>query len=502
MRFKNRYHSITALIIGFVFPMAAFAAERSVIVGFHLKPGQSEQELIRGIGGTIDHAYRLIPAIAVRLPEQALDQLRQHPLVAYVEDDKTVMVAEPIHVDFLLQRSFSSAAIATDIEYQDAWSVLHIGSKEVHQKGLTGTEIKVAVIDTGIDYNHEDLAANYRGGYDFIYGDDDPFDDSWNSHGTHIAGTIGAERNGIGVVGVAPEVSLYAVKSLDAAGFGTVSTIVSGIQWALDNDMDIANISIAGIDSQVLQAATDAAYAEGLLIVAAAGNTFGGPVSFPGGYDSVIAVTATDQMDLRAFGSPIDPRVELAAPGVGIWSTVQYYGYNWQSGTSQAAAHVTGVAALVMSAGVEDLNSDGLVNNKDVRLRLQMTAVDLGVQGRDDEYGFGLVNAAEAAVPPPFLSLNLVRERSWFESMERVVLEDASYQITIENDSLRGMVGLVFENHRFREDLLIRERFVNKEGDLPQKVIIDLDATGTTFKVLLIPFGKVDTSAKITIRKQ
>lgn len=502
MCFKNRYHSIVVLIVGFVFPMAVVAAERSVIVGFHQKPGKSEQELIRGFGGIVGDVYKLIPAIPAKLPEQALAKLRQHPHVAYIEDDKTVTLVAPTNADFSLQGSFSAEALATDSEYQDAWGVLHIGSQEVHQKGLTGAEIKIAVIDTGIDYNHEDLAANYRGGYDFIFNDEDPFDDSWNSHGTHIAGIIAAEANGIGVVGVAPEVSLYAVKSLDAGGFGSVSTIVSGIQWALDNDMDIANISIAGIDSPVLQAATDAAYAKGLLIVAAAGNTFGGPVAFPGGYDSVIAVAATDPMDLRGFGSPIDSRVELAAPGLGIWSTAQNYGYNWLSGTSQAAAHVSGVAALVMSAGVEDLNSDGLVNNKDVRLRLQMTAVDLGVQGHDDEYGFGLVNAVDAAVPPNFLSLDLVRERTWFESLEWIMLEDASYEITIVNDSLEGMIGLIFEDQRIRDDLVYRKRFANHEEGVPEKTIIELDVTGAAFKVLLLPFGEVGSSAKIMIRRQ
>ena len=501
MVFKNR-HLVAALFMSLVFSATTFAAEYSVIVGFHQQPGQSEEELIQRLGGSVDRLYRLIPAIAAKLPEQALTELRENPLVAYVEEDKTVTTIEPTYTPLML-KSFSAESVADESEYQEAWSVQHIGSKEAHDKGITGREVKVAVIDTGIDYNHEDLDANYRGGYDFIYDDDDPFDDSWNSHGTHIAGIIGAEVNGSGVVGVAPEVSLYAVKSLDGGGFGTLGTIVAGIQWAVDNGMDIINLSIAGVDSQVLQEACDAAYEAGLLIVAAAGNTFSGAVTSPAAYDSVIAVTGTDQTDQRGFFSPLDPKVELAAPGLGIRSTAQYNGYAELSGTSQAAAHVTGTAALALSAGVGDVNGDGWVDNRDVRQRLQATAVDLGESGRDDEYGYGLVNAAEAAVVvPPAESITLVRESTWFDSLEVVTLKDAPYQISLQNDSLDAVFILVIENHRIRRDLGTGRFFNDLRGDAPQQITFDLDASDTAFKIIFIPLGSIDASANITIQKQ
>ncbi len=403
----NPICSIVALFICFAFPTTTFAAEYSVIVGFHQQPGQPEQDLIQGVGGTVDRVYCLIPAIAAKLPGQAMIELRGNPLVAYVEEKKVVTTIELTYTPLVLE-SFTAELIADDTEYQATWSVQHIGSKEAHDRGITSREVKVAVIDTGIDYNHEDLNANYRGGYDFIYNDADPMDDSWNSHGTHIAGIIGAEANGIGVVGVAPEVSLYAVKSLDGGGFGTPGTIVAGIQWAVDNGMDIVNLSISGPDSPVLQEACDAAYEAGVLIVAAAGNTFSGAATFPDAYDSVIAVTGTDLMDQRGFFAPIDPKVELAAPGLSIWSTSQYNGYTELHGTSQSAAHVTGTAALVLSAGVGDANNDGRVDNRDLRQRLQTTAVDLGEPGRDEQYGYGLVSAA--VIPP--ISINLIREQA------------------------------------------------------------------------------------------
>ncbi|MCF6209192.1 MAG: S8 family peptidase [Gammaproteobacteria bacterium] len=499
MTFKNKYISAaTFFFMSITFSATALTAEYSVIIGFHQQPGQPEQELIRRAGGTVDRVYRLIPAIVAQLSEQAMAELREHPLVAYVEEDQVVTTIELPYIA-MIQKPFSIESFAEDSEYQDAWGVQHIDSKVAHDKGITGKEIKVAVIDTGIDYNHEDLDANYRGGYDFIYDDDDPMDDSWNSHGTHIAGIIGAEANGTGVVGVAPEVSLYAVKALDGGGFGTLGTIVASIQWAVENDMDIINLSLAGIDSQILQEACDAAYAAGVLIIAAAGNTFGAAAAFPGAYDSVIAVTGTDPADQRGFYTPIDPAIELAAPGLGIRSTAQYNGYIEQSGTSQSAAHVTGTAALVMAAGVGDVNSDGVIDNRDVRQQLQMTAIDLGKPGRDEEYGFGLVDVSEATTFPSVTSISLVREPTWSDSLKTTTLEDTFYQITLENDSLDAVLLLVVENDRLRMDLMAVHIFNSPGEDYPQQVSFDLDATGTTFKLIFVPFGSIGAFADITI---
>ncbi len=499
MAVKNKHISIAIFFfMSITLSAATLAAESSFIIRFHQPPGQTEQELIQRAGGAIDRIYRLIPAIVARLPEQAVIELRENPLVAYVEKDQVVATTEPPYTS-LIQKSFSTESLATDGEYQDAWGVSHIGSKIAHDKGITGKEIKVAVIDTGIDYTHEDLDANYRGGYDFIFNDDDPMDDSWNSHGTHVAGIIGAEANGTGVVGVAPEVSLYAVKALDGGGFGSLETIVAGIQWAVDNDMDIINLSIAGLDSQVLQEACDAAHAAGVLIIAAAGNTFGAPAGFPAAYDSVIAVTGTDPADQRGFYTPIDPSIELAAPGLGIRSTTQYNGYVEQSGTSQSAAHVTGLAALVMAAGVVDVNNDGLVNNLDVRQQLQTTAVDLGEPGRDEQYGFGLVDVNEATTFPSITSINLVREPTWSDSLKTTSLEDAFYQINIDNDSLAAVLVLVIENHRLRMDLAEIHIFNSPGEDYPQQVSFDLDASGTAFELIFVPFGSIAAFANITI---
>ncbi|MEA3324981.1 MAG: S8 family peptidase, partial [Euryarchaeota archaeon] len=337
-------------------------------------PIPSEKALIHSERGFVKHEYRLIPAVSASLSEQAINDMRKNPRVAYIEDDVIL-------------------TIATD-EYVNSPGVSRIGCEMAHNNGIDGTGVKVAVIDTGMDYTHEDMDANYKGGYDFVSDDPDPFED-YNSHGTHVAGIIAAERNGVGVVGVAPNVSLYAVRVLDSAGFGTASWVIAGIEWAVDNDMDVVVMSLGtSKDSQSLRDACCNASGAGVLLVAAAGNTHGGDVTYPARYDSVIAVTATDPDDDRASLSPIGQEIELAAPGVDIRSTVVGgSSYGNLSGTSQAAPHVAGTAALIISSNLSDVNDDGVVNNEDVRLQLQSMAQDLGDPGKDDTYGYGLVDA-------------------------------------------------------------------------------------------------------------
>ncbi len=307
-------------------------SQRDVIIGFHQMPETSGGISIRSESGVVvKHEYRLIPAVSARLSEQAIDRMRNNPGVAYIEDDVIL-------------------AIATD-EYVNSTGVGCINSKMMHNSGIDGTGVKVAVIDTGIDYTHEDLDSNYKGGYDFVFSDSDPFDDSYNSHGTHVAGILAAERNGVGVVGVAPNASIYAVKVMDGSGYGLVSWLIAGIEWAVENDIDVVVISSGTEeDSQPLRDACRNAYDSGVILVAAAGNTYGGNVTYPARYDSVIAVTATDLNGSRAPFSPIGPEIELAAPGVNILSTTRDNSYGYLSGTSQAAPHVAGTAALIISS--------------------------------------------------------------------------------------------------------------------------------------------------------
>jgi subtilisin len=345
----------------------------AVLIGFRHTPGPSEQALVRTQAGVIKYSYHLVPAIAASIPEQARAALLANSAVTRIEVDGTVT--------------------AFDAELDSAWGVKRIGAGLVHDALNKGAGVKVAIIDTGIDRTHPDLDANYKGGKDFVNGDDDPMDD--HGHGTHVAGIIAAEDDGAGVVGVAPEAWLYALKILDSSGSGSDSDMIAAMEWAVDNHMDVVNLSLGTPTDPgtLVQQAFDDAASAGIVTVAAAGNRnwiyilFGleMPVQWPAAYESVIAVSAMTSADAWASFSCSGPEVELAAPGDSIYSTIPG-GYAVMSGTSMAAPHVTGTAALVIAAGYSN-----------VRARLADTADDFGTSGRDPYYGCGLVDADEAA---------------------------------------------------------------------------------------------------------
>jgi len=352
------------------------------LVGFREKPGLPEQALVNSMGGKIKYTYHLVDAMAVSLPQQAIDALQKNPKIRYVEPDGLVSVL--------------------DTELDNSWGVKRIGAGLVHDALNKGAGVKVAVIDTGIDYNHPDLYSNYQGGYDFVNDDSDPMDD--HGHGTHVAGTIAALDDGMGVVGVAPEAHLYALKVLSSSGSGSYSDVIAALEWCVDNGIQVTNNSYgsagdAGIS--VKKAFDNTYYNYGIINVSSAGNSgdssgSGDTITYPARYDSVIAVAATNQSDLRTSWSSTGPDLEISAPGLSIYSTLIGGGYGTKSGTSMASPHVAGTVALMIAAGVSD-----------IRGQLQSTADDLGAAGCDSQYGYGLVNAAEAAgedggeTPPP-----------------------------------------------------------------------------------------------------
>ena len=371
-----------------------------VFVSFDRNPGHAEEELVRAFGGIVKYNYNIVPAIAASVPESSIQGLLNNPRITNIEPDGIVY--------------------AIDAELDRVWGVKRIGSGTVHDGGNKGKGVKVGIIDSGIDYYHLDLDANFAGGYDFVNKDTDPLDDY--GHGTHVAGIVAAEDNDSGVVGVAPEASLYALKVLDSSGGGSWSDVIAAMDWAVTNNLQVVNLSLGSSQDPgaTVKAAFDKAEAKGLVIVAAAGNSGnikgkGNNVIYPAKYASVIAVAATDSNDQRASWSSTGDEIELAAPGVSVLSTwndadsphdPQPYildgdYYKEGSGTSMASPHVAGSAALVIAAGIGDANKNGFINDE-VRQALDNTALDLGDTGRDQLYGFGLVNvaAAVAYVPP------------------------------------------------------------------------------------------------------
>ncbi|WP_339251861.1 S8 family serine peptidase [Sporosarcina sp. FSL W8-0480] len=261
----------------------------------------------------------------------------------------------------------------------------------------TGKGVKVAVLDSGIDVNHRDL--NVKGGYCSMNNDcpfDVPYDDD-NGHGTHVAGIIAALANQTGIVGIAPEVELYSIKALNGFGVGSTNSLIDGIDWAIKQKIDILNLSITTEkDDPALETALKKAYDQGMLIVGSGGNNGGektGTVMYPAKYDSVIAVAAVKSDLTKLKNSATGKEIDIAAPGESIFSTYPMKwdfedskadGYTRLSGTSMATAHVTGILALYKERFPT-------LTNTELRKLIVDSAKDLGEPGRDEIFGYGLI---------------------------------------------------------------------------------------------------------------
>ena len=334
-----------------------------------------------------------IEAIVLQLPSTSL--------TAFVEEARRMNLASYIEPDMKVQVLFEP----NDPYWNLQWGPRRIEANWAWNTTVGDSSVVVAVVDTGIDYGHPDLTNNYVPlGYDWVNNDNDPLDDF--GHGTHCAGIIAAVlNNSLGVAGLA-QVKIMAEKCFDSWGYGYWDWIANGIIHAVDAGADIISMSFGWYaESKLLHDAIKYAYDSGVLLIAAAGNDYTTMKLYPAGYDEVIAVAATDWYDNTAYFSNWGDWIELAAPGVDIYSTMPTYyvtmndwgysmNYDYMSGTSMACPHVAGVAALIWS----------LHPNKTrdwVRLWLCYTADDLGAPGFDIYYGCGRINARKAVEEPP-----------------------------------------------------------------------------------------------------
>ena len=321
-------------------------------------------------------------AMTVRMAKRAATALSKNRNVRYVEENGTMYA----------------------LGQTTPWGVDRVDADVAHANGETGSGADVAIIDTGIDSDHPDLQANLGKGKSFVACEtkggcrfgakpaDNTCYESWdddNDHGTHCAGIAGAVDNSEGVVGVAPDVTLHAVKVLDKCGSGSYSDIAAGVEWVADQGYDVGSMSLGGDSgSSTLKDAIQYAQDKGVLLVAAAGNS--GPcsdcVGYPAAYSEVVAVSSTASDDSLSDFSSTGPEVELAAPGTDIYSSVASNGgYDTFSGTSMACPHVSGAEGQLMADGA---------TNAEARKTLKDNAEDIGLAS--NESGAGLLDVASA----------------------------------------------------------------------------------------------------------
>jgi len=321
------------------------------------------------------HLRREIAAIRTEVIEvpraaaaQVAQELRASGDFALVEEDGVARASTTVN-DPLFPQQWG----AKRINVQDAWDITN------------GASIVVAVLDSGVDASHPELAGRLLPGWDFVNDDADPADDT--GHGTAIAGIIGANaHNGMGVAGIAPASTLLPVKVLDETNFGFFSDIAAGIVYAVDNGARVINLSLGSSSgSGILQTAIDYATAHDVVVVAAAGNDAHSVPEYPAACVGVIAVAATDAGNDPAWFSNYGSWITLAAPGVSIYTLFFSPEYVSVTGTSASAALVSGGFALLRSANPQ-LTAAAAVD------RMTDSADDLAPNGWDPESGFGLLD--------------------------------------------------------------------------------------------------------------
>ena len=297
-----------------------------------------------------------------------------------------------IEPDYVAQ-AFS---VTNDLDLSKQWGLFIIKVASVNELSAwdiaTGSaSIRIAVLDTGVNSTHPDLlgVVETQANFSQSSGPEDVA-----GHGSHVSGAIaGLGNNTIGIVGIAYGTRILNGKVLDDDGYGTYSSIASGIIWAADNGAKVINMSLGGsVHSSTLNNAIDYAIGKGAVVVAAAGNSNKSTKSYPAGYDPVVSVGATDQNDKKASFSNYGKWVDVSAPGVSIYSTVLYENYDYYSGTSMATSYVSGVIGLIWSSGLCQVPS--CVTNR-------LFSSSDAISGTGTQFKFGRVNAYRSIMPTP-----------------------------------------------------------------------------------------------------
>ncbi len=371
---------VAALAVGAAFSSAALAEHVSDELLVKFVPGKGAL-VNQPIGAVVKNYNTSVGVSTIKLPSS----MSVEQALTYYRSKTDVIYADP---NYIAHATFTP----NDPMFNQQYGPQKIQCPAAWDNNTGVSSVTIAIIDTGIDKTHPDLAAKVFGGYDFINNDDDASDD--NGHGTHCAGvSAGITNNGVGIAGVAPNCRLMPVKVLSAAGSGSYDAIVNGITYAANNGANILSMSLGGsADTQALDDAVNYAFGKNCVVVAAAGNNGVTDKFYPAAIENCIAVAATDSNDQKAgFSNYGADWVDVAAPGVDILSTLPNNSYGAESGTSMACPHVAGVAGLVRSAMLT-------ASAATVRARIESTCDNVG-----NFIAFGRVNAFRAA--PPLITL-------------------------------------------------------------------------------------------------
>jgi len=387
---------ILTLTVLLAFPAASWAqpsqagAEARVLLGFKQCPLSQDLDELKAVLEKFSSSISqeldlLLPNVAkIELPagldlSRLKDILRSLPFTSFLEED--------VKVQAYYQPN--------DPRYSEQWYLPSISAPAAWDVTVGSNQVTIAIIDTGVDYTHADLASKCVAGYNFVGHNNNPMDD--HGHGTHVAGIAAAiGNNGTGVAGVDWSARIMPIKVLNSQGSGYDSDVASGIRYAADHGAQVINMSLGSSEySYTLEEAVNYAFNKGVTIVAAAGND-DGAVGYPAACPHVIAVGALDSSDRLASFSNRGSDLDLTAPGVNILSTVPG-GYQKMSGTSMASPVVTGCASLVLASYPD-------YGPSQVESALEAGATDLGSAGFDTTFGYGKVNpstAVQNSQPPP-----------------------------------------------------------------------------------------------------
>lgn len=390
-----------AVVPGNAAPTPAITAGQ-ILVKFHDKAGAAG--VLRPFGLSDGPDVGSTGAHLITVPAgkelQLVAALGRNPVVEYAEPD---YVVTPASDDTYFPRQYALQNTGQSFTNTDGTVTVPAGTTDADVDAVeawtvtTGTGIKVAVLDSGVALDNPDITPKVvaRVNYTTSRSNDDNY-----GHGTHVAGIVAATaNNGIGVAGVCPGCTILAGKILSDTGAGSSSGLANGINWAVKNGAQVINMSLAVGASATLETAVNNAWNAGVVLVAAAGNGGNTSMNYPAAYPNVIAVGATDNKDNKASFSTYGTWVDVAAPGVSVYSTFPNHrftlareynrsqGYDIGSGTSMASPIVAAVAALARSANPGGTNSD-------IRAKVESTTDSVGPIGTD--WAHGRVNAYNA----------------------------------------------------------------------------------------------------------